>query len=109
MWNSDFENAKKFAQFYFTGEDMKGKHPALVMRNKMSNRPKGEHAHSVCRYHAELMFTAWRKFCMNEPLQSVRPTRALPDSDRWRIYKNVTKTMQVTLGDLDLKIRVANE
>jgi len=109
MWKSDLENAKKFARFYFTGEDMRGKHPALVMRNKMSNRPKGEHAASVCRYHAELMYTAWRKFCLDQPLQSVRPTRALPTPDKWRIYKSATKAMQITLGGVDQKISVDND
>lgn len=109
MWKSNIENAKKFAQFYFTGENMKGKHPALVIRNKMSNRPKGEHAPSVCRYHAELMFTAWRKFCLDEPLLSVRPTRGLPTPDDWRIYKNATKAMQITLGGIAQNVCVENE
>ncbi|MHA2279951.1 MAG: hypothetical protein ACXAC5_03620 [Promethearchaeota archaeon] len=109
MWQSDLENAKKYAQFYFTGENMEGKHPALVMRNKMSHRPKGEHAASVCRYHAEMMYTAWRKFCLNEPLHSVRSTRALPTPDKWRIYKSATKAIQLTLGNASEKICVANE
>ncbi len=108
MWQSDPENAKKFAICYFTGENLTGKHPALVMRDKMFNRPKGEHAHSVCRFHAEMMYTVWRKFCLDQPLLHMRCTTALPTPDRWRIYKSATKSMQITLGGIDQKLRVAN-
>jgi hypothetical protein len=88
MWKSDRANAEKFAKQYFTGANLEKDSPALYMRNKIANRPKGLHAASVCREHAEIMFTAWRKACLNEPLQSLRRTIALPEPNKWKIYRS---------------------
>ncbi len=108
MWTSDPIQAAKFAEGYFSGANLESDSPALVMRNKMSNRPRGEHASSVVRDHAELVFTAWRKFCLDEPLQSLRRTVALPPPTEWKIYKSASKTMRVTLGGRDNAVKVAS-
>jgi len=102
MWKSDLTNADKFAKGYFTGENLRGRHPALVIRNRMANKPRGEHASTVCRDHAELLYTAWRKFCLGEPLLSVRRTQDLPDPEKWKIYRSA----KITLGLNDSTIVV---
>lgn len=99
MWKSDLSNADRFARQYFTGENLKAGSPALGMRNKLSNRSHGQPAATVCREDAEIMFTAWRKFCLGEPLWQLRRTIALPDPEQWKIYQSANKTMRITLGE----------
>jgi len=108
MWKSDRINAEKFAHAYFTGENLSGKDPALIIRNKMGDRPRGEHASTVCRDHAELMYTAWRKFCLGEPLLSVRRTQDLPVPEQWKIYRRA-KDLTMTLGDNKTQIKIERE
>lgn len=96
MWKSDLPQAELFAKQYFKGTNLDEGNPALYMRNKISNRPRGQHAGSVCREHAEIMFTAWRKTCLSEPLQSLKRTIALPPVTGWKIYKSAKTSLSHT-------------
>lgn len=108
MWQSDRIKADQFAAGYFTGANLAADSPPLYMRNKMANRPKGEHSSSVTRDHAEFMFTAWRKFCLGEPLLALRRTIALPTPDRWKVYRSAANaTMKMTIGGNNKRVRVA--
>ena len=88
MWKSDPKNAERFAQEYFTGANLPKGSATLYIRNKIGNRPRGEHAGSVCREHGEILYTAWRKFCLGEDLLQLRRTIALPLSTEWKIFRS---------------------
>ena len=86
MWHCDPDNAAIFAEEYFSGENLKAHSPTLEMRNRMLSLPKGQHSPSVCRLHAEKMYSAWRAFCLDKPVLLLKPTTNLPPYDEWKIF-----------------------
>lgn len=86
MWISDRKNAEQFVEGYFTGVGLDKNSPILKIREAMMTRPKAEHASTACRTHSEMVYTAWRKFCLDEPLLSMRRTLSLPYYKKWKIY-----------------------
>jgi hypothetical protein len=86
MFLSDRPKAEQFVQRYVDGVGLAEDSPMYRLREKMLNRPEGEHGASVCRAHAEMVYSAWRKFCLSEPMQVVRRTTELPSHDKWKVY-----------------------
>lgn len=75
------------------------------MRNKMINRPKNLHAASAGLELVQLIYSAWRKFCMKEQVVNLRKTLDVPEFDKWRIYETSKRT--VTLGGNRVNVKVA--
>ncbi len=105
MYKSDLSNAERFACGYFRGVGLEEGSPVLVMRNKMINRPKNLHTASAALELVQLIYSAWRKFCLAENLTNLRKTLIIPDHDKWRIYESSMKTM--TLAGNRVKVAVA--
>lgn len=106
MFKSDLTNAEKFACGYFRGVGLEEGSPILIIRNKMINRPKNQHAASAGLELAQLMYSAWRKFCLAETLTNLRKTLDIPAFDKWRIYETSRKT--ITLAGNQIKVKVEN-
>lgn len=95
MFTSDLPNAEQFACGYFRGVGLEEGNPILAMRNKMINRPKNLHMASAALEIVQFMYSAWRKFCMDETLVNFRKTMVIPDCDKWRIYESSQKTIML--------------
>lgn len=104
MYTSDLSFAERFACGYFRGVGLEEGSPILAMRNKMINRPKNLHTASAAVELVQLMFSAWRKFCLDEPLTNLRRTLVIPEFAKWRIYESSKKVM--TLGGAHAKVEV---
>lgn len=86
MYRSDPIKGEEFIRKYIQGTNLGETSPVLKLREKMLDRPEGQHDASVCRNHAELTFVAWRKFCLGEPMQICRAVSNIPHYDKWKIY-----------------------
>lgn len=104
MYVSDLPNAERFACGYFRGVGLEEGSPVLSMRNKMINRPKNLHMASAAFELIQFMYSAWRKFCLAEPLTTLRRTLVVPDFDKWRVYESSKKVM--TLAGNYVKVSV---
>lgn len=87
MFLSDEMRAKEFITAYLSGINLDANSPVLLLRNKLLNRPRGQHDNSVCRMHAEWVYSAWRKFCLGESLMAMRGTTNLPSPKNWRVFE----------------------
>lgn len=104
MFKSDFPNAEKFACGYFRGVGLDEGSAILIMRNRMASRPKHLHAASAGYELVQLMYSSWRKFCMNETLTNLRKTLDIPAYDKWKIYEISRKT--ITLAGANVRVSV---
>lgn len=88
MFVSDKQKATDFVSQYISGAGLEEDSPIFRLREKMLSLPKGLHGASVCRTHAEFAFSAWRKFCLGEPVILCRRISELPSYDSWKIYSS---------------------
>lgn len=108
MYRADPVRAEQFLKMYLSGAGLEESHPILILRNRMTiGKPEGEHGASVSRMHAEVLYTCWRKFCLNEPLLSTRRTQRLPAWDRWKVFISPTLPATLTLGNAQVEIEIA--
>lgn len=96
MWKSDISRATEFVKKYLCGLNMKDEHdPVKVVRDRMTvGKPHAEHGPTACRLHTGILFTAWRKFCLSQPLKAARATIDIPACDRWKIYESPVEATQ---------------
>ena len=99
MYRASPLKTEQFLKMYLSGAGLEESHPILILRNRMTiNKPEGEHGASVCRMNAEILYTCWRKFCLDEPLSVTRRTSRLPAWDDWKIYISPKQTLQVDVS-----------
>jgi len=86
MFMSDKIRGQAFIEAYLSGANLEEGSPVLHIRNKLINRPKGQHSSTVARMDAEYVYSAWKAFCLGRELSSLRPTRDLPIYNDWAVH-----------------------
>lgn len=108
VYKSDPIKGAEFVSQFLTGAKLDDDSPVLLLRNKITNRPPGEHAGYATRLHAEWVWAAWQKFCLGQPLRVLRRFNVLSAPDKWKIVITPT-TKSLTLGGKKRMVKVTGE
>lgn len=88
MYLSDRLKAEQFIRKYLSGVGITGdSDPIGKIRHRLViNKPPAEHGASACGLHAGIVYTAWRKFCLDQPLTRMTRITSLPPPEKWKVF-----------------------